>query len=276
MHDLRKIIREIDGIKLFESAFPNVLSMDFEPNPPVEDWSWFEKSKNANRVNELPESSYGKRKEIEDIARRKMDMLPRDIDKETTSVEVLAWYSPFAVYGPKLWGIYFDKTKMDEFVAEMVARVWIARPDIWSGQIEQVVWDQVRRHEIEHCVQEISVALAIYDGLLRHGQSPFEFLKFQGVRTEILASHFESVDPVYRRGFGQVNDRRFIESVVSSRVRPGEYNLWDKADVVEEASRIEAIVNDPLVRPTIALRHIQAKIKNPAKAPFLDIPIYLV
>lgn len=276
MHDLRKQLRKVSGIRLFESAFPDVLSKDFEPKPPIEDWSWYETSKRANRINEIPESSFGKLKEIEDIAKRKMDMLPRDLDKETTSVDLLAWYSPFAVYGPKGWGIYFDKTNMDEFVAEMVARVWIARPDIWSGQVEQVVWDQVRRHEIEHCVQEIAVALAIYDGGSTHGQPPFEFLRSQGLRIEILASHFESVDPVYRRGFGKVNDRRFIESVVASRVRPGEYNLWNKADVNKEVSEIEAIVNGPLSYPTIALRHIQAKIKNPAKAPFLDIPIYLV
>lgn len=268
MNFLKSILARNNGIQVFEAAFPDVLKSNFEPDAPLDDKDWIEKTTGANRVSDLPVSDEEKLRAIEDLS--------QDSDwKIDTKIDLLAWYCPFAVYGPTKWGIYFDTSKMDGFVAGILGRVWLVRPDIKSKQVEQVVWDQVRRHEIEHCVQELVVALGVLDSITLHSKSPFEYLKSQMIKTEALASHFETVDTNYRPGANQ-SDRRFIESVLSSRTRPGEYDLWNKIDIKGEIGSLENVMNGPLRSGTTTLNDLQRKVRNPRKAPFLDIPIYLV
>lgn len=268
MVNFKEVITKSSGIQLFEAAFPEVLKSDFKPTPPFEDNDWIERAIGANRVLELPVSDKQKLRAIEDLS--------RDSDwKVDTHVDVLAWYAPFAVYGPTRWGIYFDTSKMDDFVSGILGRVWRVRSDIKSKDVEQVVWDQVLRHEIEHCVQELVVALGVMDGVSLLSKTPFEYLKSQMIKTEALASHFETIDPVYRPGLKQ-SDRRLIESVLANRSRPGEYDLWNKIDITVQIRSLENVMNGPLHFSSTKLDAVQRTVRNPRKAPFLDIPIYLV
>lgn len=268
MKNKEKYLSVQNGLEILQRAFP-VRESTFIPKPSETDYDWIERAEQARPVSELPLSDRNKLRELEDIGHNLWGELSVEID-------TIAWYRQFAVSGPNYWGIYFDTKKMDLFVARTIGSVWQGNSEILSKQIEMVVWDQVFRHEIEHCAQELSVAVGVLDGLSIGLDSPIDYLRSQKIRTEALASYFETVDPAYRTKSGNQSHRRFIETVLSSRPRPGEYDLWNKIDMRFEIRDLERAMNGPLRFSSVSLKQVQSRIRNQDRNHFLKIPIWLV
>jgi len=190
------------------------------------------------------------------------------------SADLLAWYVPYAVAGEDLWGIYFDVDKMERFAELVYALSYRVRPDITRDQVHTFAWDSVARHEVEHAVQELTVAKLVlsYPGI-RARLSP-TFLRDGGL-IETLAAHYEYTDTNYRAAAkGSNKASNFLVHVVAGLQQLPEYREWNWMNIIDAEDQFEAHFSGS--RNTKFMPELRKKTKGTFDSAFLTVPTYLV
>lgn len=189
--------------------------------------------------------------------------------QEGQSVHTLAWYVPR--HRGMQWGIYFSLPRMMEYVDFVHKAVERIRP-IATSEVANVVWAQVLRHEIEHCVHELVIAKAATGANPPHDLQN-AIMNASRTETEALATHQEITDfvsPIPSR-----SSAGLITHVVALLSKPGPYDLWDKIDInYEERMYAHNFGFYPSIdNPCEDLRKL---IDGRASGPYLTIPIYII
>ncbi len=191
---------------------------------------------------------------------------------EPTDIDVLAWYQPYSDYGPDSWGIYFDEAKMNSYARGIYALAKRVRPLVSPHLVQQVVWDEVMRHEIEHAVQEVTAATlsAFVHGLNDSSLGVYAKLPHS---FEALATHYMHTDARYRSRRGAPGDFDFVRHVTASAPKPPGYQDWNNVDITVSENNAFGLPL-PFQVSTLA-DHIRKCLKQPFSAKFLEIPIYV-
>ncbi|MEY4492465.1 MAG: hypothetical protein RL085_876 [Actinomycetota bacterium] len=189
--------------------------------------------------------------------------------QEGQGVHELAWYVPR--YRRMQWGIYFSLPRMMEYVAFVHRAVERIRP-VAISEVANVVWAQVLRHEIEHCVHELVIAKAATGANPPHNLQN-AIMNASRAETEALATHQEITDfisPISSRA-----NSGLITHVVALLSKPGPYDLWDKIDVnYEERMYAHNFGFYPSIdNPCEDFRKL---IDGRASSAYITIPIYII
>ena len=220
-----------------------------------------------NRVFELPDFQ-------DDLFLEWEEFAPLDIrEVPETDVDVLAWYQPYSNFGEVAWGIYFDTAKMNQH-ALLVYRVAKAvRPDIRPSTVVRAVWDEVMRHEREHAVQELTLAVLVQMGL--HPAMDSNSVYFAASDTfEALAAHYQQTDAVYRKPTSNTIDRNYVRHITSSIKKPLGYEDWDRINLDEAAKQAygRAFFPDSALEVARRTRKLLRKVLGNT---YLELPIYM-
>ncbi len=188
---------------------------------------------------------------------------------EGQSVHTLAWYVPR--HRGIQWGIYFSLPRMMEYVDFVHQAVERIRP-VPISEVANVVWAQVLRHEIEHCVHELVIAKGVTGANPPHNLQN-AILNASRAETEALATHQEITDfisPIPSRSISGL-----ITHVVALLSKPGSYDLWDKIDInYEERMYAHNFGFYPSIdNPCEDFRKL---IDGRASSPYITIPIYIM
>lgn len=217
------------------------------------------------RVTELPKLNSDSLHEWKDSKALNIeDLEPQDID-------ILAWYQPYSDYGQSSWGIYFDEKKMNSYAQRIYSVAKGIRPLVSPKLVQQIVWDEVMRHEIEHAVQEVTAATLsafvykISDTALGvYGKNPLVF--------EALATHFKHTDARYRNRRGTPGDFEFIRATTAAAPKLAGYRDWNKIDITSAENGAYGL---PFSYQVVELAdYIRKCLKEPFSSKFLEIPVY--
>lgn len=84
-------------------------------------------------------------------------------EDKTGGAEVLAFYKPYCVSN-KLdkvgWGIHYNFEAITSLALESIQSFRCINPDLTFGEMVQIIFELIRRHEIEHAVVEILGAVS--------------------------------------------------------------------------------------------------------------------
>jgi len=191
---------------------------------------------------------------------------------EPTDIDILAWYQSYSDYGPNAWGIYFDTAKMNSYALKIHAFAKRIRPNIKPQLVQQVVWDEVMRHEIEHCVQELTGAL-LATLPLHKKKTALEIYHRDPRAFEALATHFQHTHAKYRPKGSAVSDFEFIKHITAWAPKPDGYKDWNRIDVAQAENAVYA--NGLSFDVTKIADHIRRQLQKPFSSNFLRIPIWL-
>jgi len=194
-------------------------------------------------------------------------------DLEPQDIDILAWYQPYSDYGPSSWGIYFDEQKMNSYARKIYAVVKGIRPRVSAQLVQQTVWDEVMRHEIEHAVQEFTAA-TLGVSVSTKPESSLSVYRKNPETFEALATHYKHTDTRYRSHRGAPGEFEFIRHISAIARKPPGYNQWNKIDIT---SAENAAYRLPATTQVLDVADYFRKcLKEPFSSKFLEIPVYLV
>lgn len=199
---------------------------------------------------------------------------PDSASASNVSADLLAWYVPYAVAGEEHWGMYFDVVKMERFAELVYALSYRVRPDITRTQVQTFIWDSVTRHEVEHGVQELTVAKLVLGAPGSRAHLTPTFLSDGGL-IETLAAHYEYTQTNYRtaaKGPNQASN--FLVHLVAGLQNLPEYREWNWMNIIDTEDQFEAHFS--LSRNTKFMPELRKKTKGKFDSDFLTIPAYLV
>jgi hypothetical protein len=225
------------------------------------------KTEGFNQVFELPEFSDDSLREWERTPPLDARELPPfDVDK-------LAWYQPYSNYGPRAWGIYFDTVKMNHHALLVYAAAKSVRPELKPSTVVRAFWDEVMRHEREHAVQELTLAVLVQMGA--HPPMDSNSVYSASAETfEALAAHYQHTDAVYRKPTSDAIDRNFVRHVTASIRKPAGYIDWDQINLDSAAESAFGLSFAPDMAVDIAIR-LRKQVRKVVDNRLVDIPIYV-
>jgi hypothetical protein len=202
------------------------------------------------------------------------DAPPLDIREiSETDIDILAWYQPYSNYGALAWGIYFDTTKMNQHALLVYRVAKSVRPGIKPSTVARAVWDEVMRHEREHVVQELTLAVLVQMGM--HPPMDSNSVYFASSKTfEALATHYQQTDAVYRKPTSNVIDRNFVRHITSKIKKPSGYCDWDQINLdtaTEDAYRLDFMPESALGL-AVKLRKLVRKV---VANNYIEIPVFM-
>lgn len=192
---------------------------------------------------------------------------------ESIEIDLLAWYQPYSDYGPSAWGIYFDEQKMNSYARSIFAAIKRVRSRISPQTVHRLVWDEVMRHEREHCVQELTAA-ALSTFFTPIDKSSLEIYSQKADDFEALATHFQHTDTAYRSQRGAPGEFNFAKTLTAATTKPAGYKEWNRIDVPRtDASIYEG---NKFADVHKIANQFRRQIKKPVSNPYLVIPVYKV
>ena len=193
-------------------------------------------------------------------------------DTERVAIDLLAWYQPYSDYGPNDWGIYFDEEKMNGYARDLYRVAKAVRSDISPKLVHSLVWDEVLRHEIEHCVQELTASSLSLLFTPIH-KSSLEIYRQDPSSFEALATHFQHTHAAYRTKRDAPGEMNFAKTASAGATKPAGYNNWNRIDVpITESGLYEGNKFSDVHKIANQLR---GNLKKPILNPYLDIPKFI-
>lgn len=250
---------------LREDALELLKGLPFAPKDSSENSS--ETGERFNRVFELPEFPQDNFLEWGQTPPIDAKEIPE------TNIDLLAWYQPYSNYGPAKWGIYFDSEKMTQYALKVYAAAKLTRPQIKAATVFRAVWDEVMRHEREHAVQEITLAVLVTIGI-HPGMDSHSVYTAASESFEALATHYEHTDAVYRKPSSDVIDRNFVKHITASIEKPAGYRNWNRIDLDFAAEKAYGFAYAPDLTLDVAIR-VRKLVRKVEANKFVDIPIYI-
>lgn len=189
------------------------------------------------------------------------------------NVDLLAWYQPFSNFGDEEWGIYFDIAKINEHALKIYQVAKSVRPQINPSTVVRIVWDEVMRHEREHVVQELILAVLVQLGI----HPPMDLNAVYSASNgafEALATHYEHVDAVYRQQNRDVIDSNFVRHITSRIQKPSGYSDWDDSDLDVAIKKAFGSLIESDITLIVALR-LRKVVRWVIGNSFVKVPIYL-
>jgi len=193
-------------------------------------------------------------------------------DLEPQDIDILAWYQPYSDYGPGSWGIYFDEKKMNSYALRIYAVVKSIRPLTSPQLVQQSVWDEVMRHEIEHAVQELTAA-ALNVSASTMPETSLSVYRKNPQAFEAIATHYMHTDARYRGRRGAPGECEFIRHISASARKPPGYDQWNKIHITSAENGAYGL--PPATQVLDVADYIRKCLKEPFSSKFLEIPVYL-
>lgn len=191
---------------------------------------------------------------------------------QTNISHTIAWYLPFRFYGPKFWGIYFDKVAMHRLGKEIATQARRVLPDFSNSTSINLLYSYVFRHELEHAIQEIVMATAIDEGAITHVQLNNLAISRPGSYRETIATQAEMLD-FQEKSRIPLEHRRMFHHVYSSLPLHPPYSDWQGRDAEGLAREMDFDLNFMLFDESQSKLY-RSVIRRKSKSKFLDIPVY--
>jgi len=141
--------------------------------------------------------------------------------------QVLAYYLPISIHGSSNWGIRYLRSPMQSYINKHFREVAKREPNADYGAVSRMIFESVRRHELEHCVQEMTYLAARPYALSPRGYS--SIISQASLGLEPLASNFEVTDTPSTIGSRRL--KNIVTIYLSDICRPHPYSQWNTIDV---------------------------------------------
>lgn len=141
--------------------------------------------------------------------------------------QVLAYYLPISIYGSANWGIRYLRGPMQSYINKHFREIKKKYPDADYKAVSRMIFESVRRHELEHCVQEMT-----YLASRPYALTPKDYsliISQASLDLEPLAANFEVTDTASTVGSRRLKNIVTIYLSEISRAHP--YSNWNSIDV---------------------------------------------
>lgn len=260
-----KILNTLDAIELLATGLEQ-RHLDSANGNPLDPFFQHRANRQFARITALPELTSEASSEW-----RQIEPLHPEVVKPV-AIDLLAWYQPYSDYGPQAWGIYFDEKKMNQYAMSIYAAVKSVRSEVAPRTVQGMVWDEVFRHEREHCVQELTASAlsALYSPIAK---SNLELYYTDIDAFEALATHFQHTDTHYRSSRGVPGELNFAKAVSAIVSKPKGYDQWNRIDV----PRTDSALYERNIFPDVhkIANQFRRNLKKPIDNPYLDIPVFV-
>jgi hypothetical protein len=196
-------------------------------------------------------------------------------EDKTGGAEVLAFYKPYCVSN-KLdkvgWGIHYNFEAITTLALESIVNFRVINPDLMFGELVQIIFEFVRRHEIEHAAVEI---LGAVSQMKNREATPkyVEHINNMDMRrlSEILATQFEMVGGL---SASRVSKDKGIPALLmwSNLPLPNFYREWNEVSQQQVERDISSLLG--LSQPDTILSEIRNQMGRNGDSRFVSIPKY--
>jgi hypothetical protein len=196
-------------------------------------------------------------------------------EDKSGGAEVLAFYKPYCV-SKKIdkvgWGIHYNFEAITTLALESIQNFRVINPDLTFGELVQIIFEFVRRHEIEHAAVEI---LGAVSQLKNREATPkyLEHINNIDMRrlSEILATQLEMV-----RGLNasKVSKEKGIPALLmwSNLPLPNFYREWNEINQQQVENDISTLLG--LLQLGTNLSDIRNQMGTNGVSRFVAIPKY--
>jgi hypothetical protein len=141
--------------------------------------------------------------------------------------QLLAYYLPISIHGSSNWGIRYLRSPMQSYINKHFREVAKREPNADYKAVSMMIFESVRRHELEHCVQEMTYLASRPYALSPKGYS--SIISQASLGLEPLAANFEVTDTPSTLGSRRL--KNIVTIYLSEISRPHPYSQWNTIDV---------------------------------------------
>jgi len=147
--------------------------------------------------------------------------------EETGIDQLLAYYLPISIHGSANWGIRYLRKPMQSYINKHFQDIQKLCPEAEYKSISRMVFESVRRHELEHCVQEMTYLASVPYALAPPDYS--SIIAHASLDIEPLAANFEVTDTSFTVGSRRM--KNIVAIYLSKIYRPHPYSNWNAINV---------------------------------------------
>lgn len=141
--------------------------------------------------------------------------------------QVLAYYLPISINGSENWGIRYLRKPMQSYINKHFREIQKLCPEAEYKSISRIVFESVRRHELEHCVQEMTYLASVPYAIAPEDYS--SIITEASLDIEPLAANFEVTDTPSTVGSRRM--KNIVTIYLSKISRPHPYSNWNAINV---------------------------------------------